>query len=189
MFAMNLDRLTPAQRAMVDLWHRHLAAEFEDRDASASCATMTPDATVNHIPVITGGNGVDELRHYYGTYFIPQMPGDVEMVPVARTIGEDRIIDEFVLRGTHSIRMDWFLPGIEPTGRRFEIPTVVAVQFRDGKMAAERIYWDQASVLVQLGLLDPSSLPVTGVEAARKVLDPALPSNELMRRVVNDPAL
>ncbi len=85
--------------------------------------------------------------------------------------------------------MDWFLPGIEPTGRRFEVPTVVAVEFRDGKMAAERIYWDQASVLVQLGLLDPSSLPVTGVEAARKVLDPALPSNELMRRVVDDPAL
>jgi carboxymethylenebutenolidase len=109
---------------------------------------MTPDATVNHIPVLTGSNGVDELRHFYGKHFIPQMPGDVAMVPVARTIGEDRIVDAFLFRATHSVRMDWFLPGVEPTGRRFEVPMVVPVEFRDGKMAAERFYWDHASVLV-----------------------------------------
>jgi carboxymethylenebutenolidase len=189
MFDVDLDRLTPEQRAMVETWHRHQAAEFAGRDASASCATMTPDATVNHVPVLTGGSGLAQLEHFYGRYFIPQMPDDVEMVPIARTIGEDRIVDEFVFRCTHSVRMDWFLPGVGPTGRPLEVAMVVAIQFRDGKMAAERIYWDQASVLVQLGLLDEASLPVAGVEVARKALDPSLPSNRLMRRHVDDPDL
>jgi carboxymethylenebutenolidase len=78
--------------------------------------------------------------------------------------------------------MDWMLPGIAPTGKRVQVPLVVIVYFRDGKLAHEHIYWDQASVLVQLGLIDPSTLPVAGVESARKVLDPALPSNTLMQR-------
>jgi len=74
------------------------------------------------------------------------------------------------------------LPGVPPTGRQVEIPLVAIVHFRDGKLAHEHIYWDQASVLVQLGLLDPANLPVSGVESARKVLDPALPSNALIER-------
>jgi carboxymethylenebutenolidase len=189
MFSVDLGRLTPAQRAMVDLWQQRLAAEFERRDASESCGTMTPDATVNHVPVLTGGNGCRQLEHFYATYLIPQMPADVEMIPVARTIGEDRIVDEFVFRCTHSVRMDWLAPGIEPTGRRLQIAKVVVVEFRDGKITAERIYWDQASVLVQLGLLDPGRLPVSGAEAARKVLDPGVPGNSLIKRCVADDAL
>jgi carboxymethylenebutenolidase len=181
--------LTDAQRAMLDLWQQHLDAEFQRRDASESCGTMTPDATVNHVPVLTGGNGVGRLEHFYATYFIPQMPADVEMVPVARTVGEDRIVDEFVFRFRHSVRMDWLAPGVEPTGRRVEVAMVVVVEFRDGKISAERIYWDQASVLVQLGLLDPGRLPVSGPESARKVLDPGLPCNALIKRRVADDAL
>ncbi|WP_236600610.1 ester cyclase [Ktedonobacter sp. SOSP1-85] len=114
--------------------------------------------------------------------FIPQMPADIELIPISRTVGVDRIVDEMVVRLTHSVDMDWFLPGIPATGKRVEFPMVVIVQRRDGKMAAERIYWDQASVLVQLGLLDASTLPVAGAEVARKVLNPSLPSNELIRR-------
>ena len=75
------------------------------------------------------------------------------------------------------------LPGVPPTGKRVEVAVVAIVQFKDGKIASERIYWDHASVLVQLGLLNPGTLPVAGVESARKVLDPALPSNELIHRV------
>jgi carboxymethylenebutenolidase len=189
MLADDLDRLSSDQRMMLELWNQHLAAEFQRRDASESCATMTPDATVNHVPVLTGGNGSRQLQHFYATYFIPQMPDDVEMVQVARTIGEHRIVDEFVFRCTHSVRMDWLAPGVEPTGRRLEIATVVVVEFRDGKISAERIYWDQASVLVQLGLLEPGRLPVAGVEAARKVLDPGLPSNALIKTLIYDNAL
>jgi carboxymethylenebutenolidase len=110
------------------------------------------------------------------------MPPDAEIVPVSRTIGTDQIADELVFRFTHTVEMEWMLPGVAPTGKRVEIPFVVIIQFRDGKLAHEHIYWDQASVLVQLGLLRPSGLPVTGAEAARKVLDHRLPSNELIGR-------
>ena len=104
------------------------------------------------------------------------------MTPISRTIGDDRLVDEMVFKFTHTIAMDWMLPGIAPTGKRVEVPLVVIVHFRDGKLAHEHIYWDQASVLVQLGLLDSSTLPVAGVDSAHKVLDPSLPSNALIQR-------
>ena len=68
------------------------------------------------------------------------------------------------------------------TRRPVEVATVVIVRFRDGKLAHEHIYWDQASVLAQLGLINPNGLPVAGAESARKVLDPRLPANALIRR-------
>ena len=143
---------------------------------------MVEDAYVNHIPVLTGGSGRDELREFYSKRFIPQMPPDTEMTPVSRTIGEDQIVDEMIFKFTHTIPMDWMLPGIPPTGKRVEVPLVAIVRFRDGKLAHEHIYWDQASVLVQIGLLDPAKLPVVGIDSAKKVLDPSLPANELMQR-------
>jgi carboxymethylenebutenolidase len=111
------------------------------------------------------------------------MPPDTEMVPLSRTVGHDRLVDEMIFKFTHTIRMDWMLPGVAPTRRPVEIPLVAIVQFRDGKLAHEHIYWDQASVLVQIGLLDPANLPVAGVESARKAVDKQLPSNVLMNRV------
>ena len=111
------------------------------------------------------------------------MPPDRERIPISRTIGKNRIVDEFVSRFTHTVRMDWFLPGVPPTGKRVEVAIIVVVEFDDdGRIVAERIHWDQASVLVQLGLLDPTGLPVAGVETARKVLDPDLPANVLIER-------
>ena len=114
--------------------------------------------------------------------FIPQMPPDTAMTPISRTIGTDRLVDEMVFEFTHTVAMDWMLPGVAPTGRQVKVPLVVIVQFRDDRLAHEHIYWDQASVLVQLGLLDPARLPVAGVESAEKVLDPALPANRLLER-------
>src|SRR6267154_2785213 len=133
-------------------------------------------------PVLTGGVGHEELREFYFQRFIPQMPPDTSMTPVSRTIGIDRVVDEMVFEFTHTIKMDWMLPGVAPTGKHVKIPLVVIVHFRDGKLAHEHIYWDQASVLAQLGLIDSAKLPVAGVETAEKVLDPSLPSNELMKR-------
>ena len=108
------------------------------------------------------------------------------MTPVSRTIGDDQLVDEMVFKFTHSIRMDWMLPGVAPTGKRVEVPLVAIVRFREGKLAHEHIYWDQASVLVQIGLLDAAVLPIAGVESAYKVLNPALPANLLMSR--SDPS-
>jgi len=175
-------RLTPEQQRLNDLWEEHLRDEFVTRDTGATLGTMVPDAYVNHVPVMTGGVGREALRGFYSRLFIPRMPPDTEIVPVSRTIGTDRLVDEMVFRFTHTMEMEWMLPGLPPTGRRVEIPLVVIVHFRDGKLAHEHIYWDQASVLVQLGLLAPAGLPVAGVDTARKVLDPSLPSNELIRR-------
>ncbi|HJW37372.1 MAG TPA: nuclear transport factor 2 family protein [Candidatus Udaeobacter sp.] len=176
------DNLSPAQQTLRHLWEEHVRFEFSMRNTDDTLTTMVDDAYVNHIPVLTGGVGKDELREFYSKRFIPQMPPDTEMTPVSRTIGEDQLVDEMVFKFTHTIPMDWMLPGVAPTGKRVEVPLVAIVRFRDGKLAHEHIYWDQASVLVQTGLLDATKLPVAGVESARKVLDPGLPANELMKR-------
>jgi carboxymethylenebutenolidase len=175
-------KLTSAQQRLSELWEEHVRYEFSTRNTEDTLATMVEDAYVNHIPVLTGGTGRDELREFYSKRFIPQMPPDTEMTPVSRTLGEDQIVDEMIFKFTHTIPMDWMLPGISPTGKRVEVPLVAIIRFRDGKLAHEHIYWDQASVLVQIGLLDASKLPVAGVESARKVLDHTLPANALMRR-------
>ncbi len=156
--------------------------EFSTRNTEGTLATMVEDAYVNHVPVLTGGIGRDQLREFYSKRFIPQMPPDTEMTPVSRTIGDDQIVDEMVFKFTHTIPMDWMLPGIAPTGKRVEVPLVAIVRFRGGKLAYEHIYGDQASVLVQIGLIDPAEPPVAGLESARKVLDSGLPANALMRR-------
>jgi len=175
-------RLTAAQETLRQLWEEHVRHEFATHKPEDTLATMVEDAYVNHIPVLTGGVGRDELREFYSKRFIPQMPPDTEMTPISRTIGNDQLVDEMVFKFTHTIRMDWMLPGLAPTGKRVEVPLVAIVRFRDGKVAHEHIYWDQASVLVQLGLLDACTLPVAGIESARKALDPNLPSNALMGR-------
>jgi carboxymethylenebutenolidase len=161
--------MTPAQRRLNELWDAHVRHEFVDRDTAATLDTMVPDAYVNHVPVMTGGAGREALGVFYAERFIPQMPPDTEIVPVSRTIGDDRLVDEMIFRFTHTIAMEWMLPGVAPTGKRVEVPLVAIVGFREGKVAHEHIYWDQASVLVQLGLLDPADLPVAGAETARKV--------------------
>ena len=165
-----------------ELWAEHIKYEFETKDYQDTLETMVADAYVNHIPTLTGGVGKEQLGEFYSKRFIPQMPPDTEMTPVSRTIGEDRLVDEMIFKFTHTIEMDWMLPGIPPTGKRVEVALVVIVHFRDDKLAHEHIYWDQASVLVQLGLLDPSNLPVAGIESAHKVLDNSIPSNALIER-------
>ncbi len=176
------DGLATAQKSLSDRWDEHVKYEFATRDTEDTLKTMVADAYVNHVPVLTGGVGHDQLRDFYSQRFIPQMPPDTSMTPVSRTIGIDRVVDEMVFEFTHTIKMDWMVPGVEPTGKHVKIPLVVIVHFRDGKLAHEHIYWDQASVLTQLGLIDAANLPVAGVETAEKVLDPKLPANELMKR-------
>ena len=162
------------------LWEAHCRHEFETRDVDATMATMVNAPYVNHIPTMAGGVGHDQLKRFYKYHFIGANPPDTAMTLVSRTIGTDRIVDEMIFRFTHTVSIDWMLPGIAPTGRTVEVPLVAIVQFRDGKVAHEHIYWDQASVLVQIGKLDPRGLPVAGAETARKVLHPDRPSNMLL---------
>ena len=159
----------------------HVAAEFVDMDLEATMTTMTDDPYVNHVPVMTGGVGFEDVRRFYGEHFIGKWPQDIEITPVSRTVGEDQVVDELVLAFTHDIEMPQLLPGVAPTGKHVQLAFCVVVGFEDGKVAHEHIYWDQASLLVQIGLLDPSTLPVTGAEQSENVLDPrAHQLNELI---------
>jgi carboxymethylenebutenolidase len=171
-----------ADHDLVALWETHCRYEFEIRDVAATMATMVAEPYVNHIPTMTGGVGHEALKRFYADHFIGANPPDLAMTPVSRTVGSDRVVDEFVVSFTHTTEVDWMLPGVAPTGRTVEIPMIAVVQFQGDKLVHEHIYWDQASVLVQVGLIDPKGLPVTGVEQARKVIDKTLPSNLLMRR-------
>ncbi|HAT51897.1 MAG: dienelactone hydrolase family protein [Burkholderiales bacterium] len=163
-----------------DLWDKHCEYEFGTRDVDATMATMVSEPYVNHIPTMTGGVGQIDLKRFYQHHFIPKTPKDTMLIPVSRTVGEGILVDEMVFCFTHDIEIDWMLPGIQPTGKRVEIPLVAIVKFRGDKLHNEHIYWDQASVLVQIGLLDPAGLPIAGIEATHKLLDAQLPSNQLM---------
>jgi carboxymethylenebutenolidase len=172
------------EATLSNAWDQHLASEFAAKSADEALATMTADPHVNHVPLMIGGRGRAELQDFYANHFLNQIPPDMEIVPVSRTIGQGRVVDELVMRFTHSICMDWLLPGIAPTGKRVELPFVVVVQFGGDKVAHEHVYWDQASVLVQVGLLD-RMLPVRGGEIAAQVQNPTQPMNELIRRAMS----
>ncbi|NDZ16246.1 carboxymethylenebutenolidase [Variovorax sp. WS11] len=162
------------------LWDKHCEYEFATRNVADTMATMVAEPYVNHIPTMTGGVGHAMLSRFYQHHFVDSNPPDTRLVPISRTVGATQIVDEMLFCFTHSCEIDWMLPGVAPTGRPVEIPLVAIVKFRGDKLYHEHIYWDQASVLVQIGLLDPNGLPVAGVETARKLLDENLPSNTLM---------
>ena len=144
--------------------------------------TMTAEPYVNHVPTMTGGTGWHEVLRFYKHHFIPTSPQDATLIPISRTTGSDRIVDEMLFCFTHDQEIDWMLPGVAPTGKYVQIPLVAIVRFRGDKVYNEHIYWDQASVLVQIGLLDPKLYPTAGVETAKKAFDEHLPSNTLMAR-------
>ena len=172
------------EEALSSVWEQHVGAEFGAKSADEAVATMTTESYVNLIPLMIGARGRDSVREFYANHFVSQLPPDIEMIPVSRTIGQGQVVDEMIMRFTHSIRMDWLLPGIAPTGKRAEVPFVGIIKFEGTKIAHEHLYWDQASLLVQLGLLD-RALPVRGGEIAAQVLNPTQPMNELIHRALN----
>src|SRR5215475_13232037 len=172
-----------SEETLSSAWDQHLASEFAAKSPEQALATMTAEPYVNAVPLMIGARGRDEVRDFYAHYFLSQIPPDLETVPISRTVGQGRVVDELIMRFTHAIRMDWLLPGIAPTGRRLEVPMVAIVQFEGDKVAQEHIYWDQASLLVQVGLLD-RTLPVRGGEIAAQVLNPTQPMNELIHRTL-----
>lgn len=164
------------------LWDKHCEYEFATRNVDDTMATMVAEPYVNHIPTMTGGVGFSNLHAFYTNHFVNSNPPDTSLTPISRTVGASQVVDEMLFCFTHTTEIPWMLPGVRPTGRRVEIPLLAVVKFRGDKLYHEHIYWDQASVLVQVGLLDPALLPVAGVETARKLLDETLPSNELLKR-------
>jgi carboxymethylenebutenolidase len=175
-------KMTAVEKALSATWKEHIAAEFSAHSPDAAIHTMTGAPRVNQIPVMIGGEGREQICEFYSKHFLSQIPPDLKMTSVSRTIGQGRLVDELLISFTHTITMDWMLPGVPPTGKRVEMALVVIVRFEGDKMAQENLYWDQASVLVQLGLLEPADLPVVGAEGARSVVDRSIPLNGLIAR-------
>lgn len=178
---MSTPTKTP-RAGLAAVFDAHLNAEFVTHDVDATMATMTGKPELTHVPVITGGSGRDEVRDFYSKYFIGCWPADLVITHLSRTIGEERVVDELIASFTHDVEMPALLPGIAPTGREVELAHVVVVGFEDGKVAYEHIYWDQASLLVQIGLLDPAHLPVTGAEQAHRLRNSKVQCNHLIQR-------
>src|SRR6266540_2732277 len=163
------------------VFDEHVAAEFVARDLDQAMGTMAEDPYVYHLPSMTGGRGTEGVRRFYGEHFIGKWPDDTEITPVSRTVGPDQVVDELVISFTHDVEMDAILPGVPPTGRPVRLAFCVVVGFENGKVAHEHIYWDQASLLMQVGLFDSGDLPVTGAEQADNLLDRAAqPLNRLL---------
>ncbi len=162
--------LSEAEQSIVKLFQKHVGAELEG-DLETTMATMGDDPHLINLPTSMGGFGQDGVRNFYANHLVGKFfPPDVTMTSVSQTIGHSQIVDELIISFTHTHVIDWMLPGVEPTGKRVEAAFAVIVGVKDGKVSHEHIYWDQASVLVQIGLLDPQGLPVVGAENARKIL-------------------
>jgi carboxymethylenebutenolidase len=164
-----MNKLTPEQQIMLATWQQHTYAEFVLKDADAALATMTEDPYVLLIPSGTGGSGRAGVREFYANHFLPKIPPDFELTSLSQIFGNDRIVEEFVIRFTHTLDMDWMIPGVPATGRRVEFGFVGIIQFQAGKVANERLYWDQATVLAQLGVLDHPTA-AAGVGSAPRLL-------------------
>ena len=174
---------------LVQLWEEHIRHEFSTRNTDETLKTMVEDAYVDHVPVLTGGSGQAEN---YESSTRPTSSRKCRRIwrwcPCPGPSAATSLSMRWSSNSPIASKWNWMLPGIPPTGRRVEVSLVVIVRFRDGKLAHEHIYWDQVSVLVQIGLLDSEKLPVSGAESARKVLDPAVPANSLIRRVIKEKA-
>jgi carboxymethylenebutenolidase len=160
----------------------HMRCEFALKSAERTMETMTAEPYLNHVPTATGGAGHDAVLAFYRDVFIPAWPDDVEVTPISRTVGNERLVDELVVQFTHTNRMDFLLPGVEATGRAIELAHVVVFGFEGDKIAHEHIYWDQASLLAQVGLLDPDTMPALAAEQARVLRDPGAGLNQIMDR-------
>jgi carboxymethylenebutenolidase len=168
-----------SKHEMLDTFKKHVDAELAG-DLETTMATMTADPYLHNVPSMVGGVGRDGVRNFYKNHLVGKFfPPDVKMTNVSSTVGDTQIVDELVISFTHTTPIDWMLPGVAPTGKPVEIAVAVVVGFKDGKISHEHIFWDQASVLVQIGLIDPKGLPVVGAESARKLLDPKLPARRM----------
>lgn len=164
---------TDSQQAVVDLFEKHVKAELAG-DLETTMATMTETPHLHNVPSHVGGYGADGVLAFYTNHLVGKFfPPDVQMERISLTVDENQLVEEHVIRFTHTAVIDWMLPGVAPTGKFVEVGFVVIVGVKDGKVSHEHIYWDQACVLVQLGLLNREGLPVCGAESAQRLLDPS----------------
>lgn len=176
---------SPAQEKMLAGYLRHTASEFETQSVETALETMVEDPHVYLMPVMIGGEGREEVERFYTERFIFSMPADAEFVPISRTVAGSTIVEESLLRFTHDEDVEWILPGVAPTGRRVEVAVCTVVRMEEDRIAHEHVYWDQATVLAQIGLIDADALPVVGAESARKLEGGGEALNRLVTRAAS----
>jgi carboxymethylenebutenolidase len=163
------EEFTDAQQRIIEALENHRAAELDRLDIEATLETMVVQPYILILANLGGGLDQDGVRKFY-TMMLSQLPVDMEWLFVSRTVGNDQIVLESILQFTHNIQVDWVFPGVLATGRKVSIPLLIVFSFKDGKVASERLYWDQASALVQIGLLKPDNLPIVGAQSAELLL-------------------
>jgi carboxymethylenebutenolidase len=152
-----------------NIFDKHVKFEFEDKDVESTMKTMVKEPYVHHVPAMTGGVGYNAVYNFYKKDFVGKMPKDTKITRVSRTVGTNQVTDELILSFTHDIEIKSMIPGIRPTGKYVELPHVVVMKFRGNKIEHEHVYWDQASLLTQIGVLDSRGLPITGIEQSQKL--------------------
>jgi carboxymethylenebutenolidase len=165
----NKNRIKGSFISLGSVFDKHVKFEFEDKDVDSTMKTMVKEPYVHHVPVMTGGVGYNEVYNFYKNDFVGKMPKDVKVTRISRTVGRNQVVDELILSFTHDIEIKAMLPGIQPTGKYVELPHVVVMKFKGNKIVHEHIYWDQASLLTQIGVLDRSNLPIAGIEQSQKL--------------------
>lgn len=155
---------------LLEVWQQHTYSEFVLRDAASALTTMTENPYVLMVPLAIGGQGRDGVLEFYATKFLAQLPTDFMPIPISQTIAENTIVEEAVYSFTHDLELDWMIPGVPATGKRLEMAVIGVIKFENGKIASEHLYWDHASVLAQIGVIDRTRVPVQGAESARTLL-------------------
>jgi carboxymethylenebutenolidase len=158
-------------QGLLEVWQQHNYSEWIMKDANEALNTMSDNPHVLMVPIAMGGRGRDGVYDFYQTCFLSQLPDSMLSLAISQVVHDDGLVEEAVLQFTHDQVMDWMIPGVPPTGKRVEVGVVAVVRFESGKIASEHLYWDHASVLAQVGVLDPSKAPVKGVESARTLLE------------------
>jgi steroid delta-isomerase-like uncharacterized protein len=130
----------------VELLGRHLDAENR-HDLADTLATLTSDCVFEDLALDQHFEGHAGATAYYRMWWDAF---DTEVTPEQLHLVEPATaVAETTWRGKHG---GPFL-GIAPTGRGIAVPVILVAELRDGLMSGERIYWDRATVLEQLGEL------------------------------------
>ncbi|KAK0207866.1 hypothetical protein DFS33DRAFT_1467845 [Desarmillaria ectypa] len=184
------------------IWDEHTYFEFEVRSVSQTMGTMVQEPYVNHVTTVsyshvfdhapisgvisqmTGGIGRQDLATFYRDHFIFANPADTELETVSRTVGPDRIVEEFIFKCTHDKTIDWLLPAVPPTRKKLEIPMLGVVNVRGDRLYHEHIWWDQGTALLQAGLI-PTHVPFP-LEGGKQILRLPVAGQECVRLLVNE---
>ncbi|KAJ7762802.1 NTF2-like protein [Mycena maculata] len=171
------------------IWEEHTYFEFEARTVAKTMGTMVAEPYVNHVPTLAGGIGRKQLSAFYRDHFIFNNPKDTRMETISRTVGSDRVVDEFIMHATHDKQIDWLLPGVPPTGKKFALPMLGVINIRGDRLYHEHIWWDQATACMQVGIIPTHvpfggktlRLPIAGVESATLLRDErSVPPNKML---------